>query len=94
MLKKSPRTFAISEEDYLKLSKMAASPSIFDYRAFANSLLFLMLLSALCFVLFNPVLLGRRVEFKEVCLYAILFLIVFAVTAFGEKAPYFQMMKT
>ena len=82
--------FAISEEDYLKLSKMAASPSIFDYRAFANSLLFLMLLSALCFVLFNPVLLGRRVEFKEVCLYAILFLIVFAVTAFGEKAPYFQ----
>lgn len=82
--------FAISEEDYLKLSKMAASPSIFDYRAFANSLLFLMLLSALCFVLFNPVLLGRRVEFKEVCLYSILFLIVFAVTAFGEKAPYFQ----
>ena len=51
--------FPIAEEDYLKLRKMAASPSYIDYRVFADNILFLMLVSAMAFLLFSPVCLGR-----------------------------------
>lgn len=82
--------FAIAEEDYLKLRKMAASPSYIDYRALADNFLFLMLVSALAFLLYNPVFLGRKVEFREILLSGMLFVIVFALTAFGDKAFLFQ----
>jgi len=82
--------FPISEEDYMKLRKMAASPRYIDYRAFLDNVLLLALLSALWFLLYSPSLLGRQVEFKELMLEAILFVIVFAATVFGGKAPSFQ----
>lgn len=82
--------FPIADEDYLKLRKMAASPSYIDYRAFADMVLFLMLVSALAFFLFTPVCLGRKAEFKEIVLEAVLFLVVFAAAAFGDKAAVFQ----
>ena len=37
--------FAITEEDFAKLRKLSTSPSYIDYRAFANSELFLLLLA-------------------------------------------------
>ena len=58
--------FPITEEDYKKLKKMAESPAYIDYRAFADSVLYLMLLSALWFFLLSPVCLGRTPSFKEV----------------------------
>lgn len=82
--------FPIAEEDYLRLRKMAASPSYIDYRAFADNILFLMLLSALAFLLYTPVCLGKKVSFREVLLSGILFTLVFFVTAFADKASFFQ----
>ena len=82
--------FPIAEEDYLKLRKMAASPSYIDYRVFADGVLFLMLVSAMAFLLFSPVFLGRRAELKELVLSALLFILVFAAASFGDKAPVFQ----
>lgn len=82
--------FPIAEEDYLKLRKMAASPSYIDYRLFADGVLFLMLVSAMAFLLFSPVFLGRRAELKELVLSALLFILVFAAASFGDKAPVFQ----
>lgn len=82
--------FAIADEDYLKLQKMAASPSYIDYRAFADKVLFLMLVSALSFLLFSKVCLGRKAEFKEVVLTSLLFVLVFMAAAFGDKAVLFQ----
>ena len=82
--------FPIGEEDYLKLKKMAESPAYIDYRAFADRVLFLMLVAALWWLLFSPVLLKRQVQFKELVLEALLFLIVYAAVSFGSKAPMFQ----
>ena len=82
--------FPISEMDYTKLRKMAASPKYIDYRAFLDDILLLMLISAMWFLLFSPALLGRTVEFKELVLEAVLFVIVYAVTAFGGKSPLFN----
>jgi putative nucleotidyltransferase with HDIG domain len=82
--------FAITDDDFAKLKKLAESPAYIDPRAFANSILYLMLLSALWFFLLSPVCLGRKPEFKEVLLQAIFFIIVYAVTAFGSKAVLFS----
>lgn len=82
--------FPISEEEYLKLRKMAASPAYIDYRAFSNSVLFLMLVAAFWFLLFSPALLGRQVELKEVVLEAVLFVVVFVAATFAGKSPLFQ----
>lgn len=77
--------FAISEEAFSKLQKMSASPVYLDYRAFANSELFLLVLSLCWFLLFFFIPLGREVTLKELLLQIIMFLIVYGVTAFGGK---------
>ena len=82
--------FPITEEDYKKLKKMAESPAYIDYRAFADSVLYLMLLSALWFFLLSPVCLGRTPSFKEVMLHAVFFLIVYGITVFGSKTVRFS----
>lgn len=82
--------FAIADEDYLKLRKMASSPSYIDYRVFADHLLFLMLVSSLAFLLFSPVFLGHKAQLKEMILVSFLFIVVFAIASFGDKAPLFQ----
>ncbi len=82
--------FPITEEEYFKLRKMADSPVYVDYRAFCNNILFLMLVAALWIVLFNPVLLKKKLETKELVLECILFVLVFFVSAFADKAALLQ----
>ncbi len=82
--------FPITEEEFYKLKKIAQSPVYVDYRAFCNSVLFLLLVCAFWFILFNPVLLRRKVEFKELVLECVLFVLVFFVSAFGRKSVLFQ----
>ncbi len=82
--------FPITEEEYFKLQKMADSPVYVDYRAFCDKILYLILVSVLWIVLFNPVLLHKKVEIKEVILECVLFVIVFFVTSFGMKNAVFQ----
>lgn len=84
--------FPIAEEDYLKLRKMSASPSYIDYRAFADHILFLMLIAAFAFMLFSSVFLGRKAELKEIILETVLFIIVFVMASFGDKAAAFSGM--
>jgi len=82
--------FPITEEEYFKLQKMADSPLYVDYRAFCDKILYLILLSVLWVVLFNPIFLRKRVEIKEVVLECVLFVIVFFATSFGMKNAIFQ----
>lgn len=82
--------FPITEENYSKLKKMSESPVYMDYRAFADSILYLMLLGAFFFFLLGNVSLGRHAEFKERFLHALSFLIVYAVTTFGSKTLQFS----
>lgn len=82
--------FPITEDEYFKLQKMAQSPVYVDYRAFCDKILYLFLIAVLWFVLFNPVLLKKNVEIKEVILECILFILVFLATSFGMKNAIFQ----
>ena len=82
--------FPITEEEYFKLQKMADSPLYVDYRAFCDKILYLILVAVLWIVLFNPVLLRRKVEVKEVILECVLFVLVFFATSFGMKNAIFQ----
>lgn len=82
--------FPITDDDYAKLKKMAESPAYIDFRAFADSVLYLMLLSALWFFLLSPVCLGRKPVFKEVLLQALFFLLIYAVTVVGSKSVRFS----
>lgn len=82
--------FPITEEGYAKLKKMAASPLYIDYRAFANSELFILLLAIMWYLLYSFVDFGRKVLFKECLLHVVLFAIVYLVTAFGGKLSLFS----
>ncbi|WP_294429539.1 HDIG domain-containing metalloprotein [uncultured Treponema sp.] len=82
--------FPITEEEFFKLQKMADSPLYIDYRAFWDKILYLVLVAVLWIVLFNPVLLKRRIEIKEVILECVLFILVFFTTSFGMKSAIFQ----
>lgn len=82
--------FAITEEGYAKLKKMAASPLYIDYRAFANSELYILLLAIMWYLLFTFISVNRKLLFKEPLLHVIYFIIVYAVTAFCGKLPMFS----
>ena len=81
--------FPITQDALNKLKKIAESPVYMDYRAFANSLLFLLMLSVLWCLLFSRSRLGHRVEFKEALIEVIFFLVTYAVTAYGRMTSFF-----
>ncbi len=82
--------FPITEEGLAKLKKMSASPLYIDYRAFANSELYLLLLSIMWYLLFTFISVNRTLTFKEPLLQVIFFLAVYAVTAFCGKLTLFS----
>lgn len=82
--------FPITEESYLKLKKMSASPVYIDYRIFANNELFLLMLSVMWYLLFSFIPFKRRLLFKEPLLHVIFFLIVYSVSALGGKLAIFS----
>lgn len=81
--------FAITEDNYAKLQKMASSPIYIDYRAFANGELFLILLAISWYLLFSFIPFGRKIQVKECVLNLIFFLLVYSMTAFGGKLSVF-----
>ncbi len=81
--------FPITEEGYAKMKKMSESKAYIDYRAFANSVLYIILWSALYFFLFGKISLNKVCELKEIITIDIFFFITFAVTVFGMKTVWF-----
>lgn len=82
--------FAITEEGFAKLKKMSASPTYIDYRAFANSELFLFLLGILWYCLFSFLPFKRKIQLREPVFQVICFLLVYFVTAFCRKLGFFS----
>ncbi|WP_407435778.1 HD family phosphohydrolase [Treponema sp.] len=81
--------FPITEEGYRKLEKMANEKEYIDYRAYVNSVLYLLLLMILWTLLYSDVLLGRKLAFKELLLQIIFFTILYSCTLFAPKYPFF-----
>ncbi|HBG36661.1 MAG TPA: phosphohydrolase [Treponema sp.] len=82
--------FPITEEGYEKLQKLAASPTYIDYRAFANALIFYLLLAALAIFLFSSKLCGKKMDTKEQVFLAILFVLVQLITVIASKMAFFD----
>ena len=81
--------FPITEENYAKLRKIAEAPTYIDFRALANSFLYLFLLIVLTVFLFSPRMLGREIKIKEMVFIAALYIVVYGVTTFATKVPAF-----
>ncbi|MCI5523923.1 MAG: HDIG domain-containing protein [Spirochaetia bacterium] len=82
--------FDITEEQYAKLEKMAKSPSYFDYRSFAESVVFHMLLSTLSFFLCSYAFFSKGIEIKELVTECIFYLCIFAIAVLGTRIPGFN----
>ncbi len=82
--------FPITEEAYAKLKRMSASRAYIDYRSFANSILFLMLLGALYFFLFSRVCLGKKCNHQEIISQSVFFIAVFACTVLASRTAFFS----
>lgn len=79
--------FQITEEAYAKLEKMISSPLYIDYRAFANKLLYLLVISIMYYMLFSLLPFGRKIRLQEPLLQVIFILIVYFAACFGSKIP-------
>ena len=79
--------FEITEEAYAKLQKMIASPLYIDYRAFANKILYLLIISIMYYLLFSLLPFGRKIKLQEPLLQVIFLVIVFFAASFGTKLP-------
>ena len=82
--------FAITEDAYAKLKKMATSPVYIDYRAFANNELFILLIALMWYLLYTFVPVKRNTLFREHLLNVIFFVLVYAMTAFLGKFSIFS----
>lgn len=81
--------FVITNDGYAKLVKMAETPAYIDFRAFANVLVYFILLFSLGFYLFTPTRLGRKIQRREIIMLSSIFIIVYAATAFCHKMSVF-----
>ena len=82
--------FAITEEGYAKLKKMSESPVYIDYRSFANSIIYHILMLVLFFFFFSKIYFKpNMIEFKELLTECVFYLIIFASAIFGAKISYF-----
>ncbi len=69
---------------------MAESPAYVDYRALADSLLYIAMIALLAGFLFSSVCLGHKAEVREIVLMAVFFVLVYGLTTFSLKTPAFS----
>lgn len=81
--------FPVTEIGLAKLEKLSDAPEYIDYEALSDGILYLMLLSALAFFLFNPIFCGTAVSLKEAILLAVFFVATYGLAGFGSLVPPF-----
>lgn len=84
--------FAITENDYAKLQKMAESPVYFDFRAFADGEIYLFLIAVMWYLFYLLAAEPRykKLSLKEPIIQIVFFSIVYGLTVFGSKFSYFS----
>lgn len=82
--------FPITDEALMKLQKMSESPIYLDYRAFANSELYLVLLIAMWGLFFAILPHNKKKYLREFVFQTICFLVVYGAVAFGAKTQVFS----
>jgi len=82
--------FAITEEGFAKLRKMSESTAYIDYRAFADSVVYFMILGALTFLLFSKICLGKSVATKELVVISVFIVLIYAIAVLATKTTLFS----
>ncbi len=82
--------FAITDEGYAKLKKMAESSAYIDYRAFLDTVVYFMILEAMFLLLFSKTCLKRNVESKELVLSSVFLVLIYAFAVVASKVPLFS----
>ena len=81
--------FPITESEYAKLKRMAEAPAYIDYRLFADTVLFMMLLSAMFFFLFGTTCLGYPLPLKDQITGSVFFVLTYGSALFvAGKGPF------
>ena len=80
----------IDETQYRKLKKMAETASYVDYRAFANSALFHVILVVLVFFFSSRVFFPTGIEFKELITECIFYVAIFCSAVMANKSIEFS----
>ena len=81
--------FPITEFEYAKLKRMAEAPAYIDYRLFADTVLFMMLLSAMFFFLFGTTCLGYPLPLKDQITGSVFFVLTYGSALFvASKGPF------
>lgn len=82
--------FPVTEVGLAKLEKLAAAPEYIDYKALSDGVLFLMLLAAMTFFLFNPIFCRTSVSLKESILLAVFFVATHGLAGVGSLVQPFN----
>ncbi len=82
--------FPITEEQYAKLKKMAETSSYFDGRAFANTLVYLLLLEILFYFFTGTVFFKNQIELKEIITECAFYLVIYIMTVVAGKTASFS----
>lgn len=82
--------FAITEQSFAKLKKLAEAPEYFDSRAYLNSIVYFLLVSLLAFFMFSKRFLGRECRLRELIFLCIAFLITYCLVCICQRTGSFS----
>lgn len=83
--------FVITEESYAKMKKIAESPAYIDYRAFADSVVYLLLMCAMFFLFDSGFrFYNKKTDFRELLLECSFYAITYALAVAGFKSAVFS----
>lgn len=88
--KVAKKGFAITEEQYAKMQKLAETPEYIDSRAFTNDVLFFLLLSLLIFFLYSKGFFPRSVRKRELIFIAAASVLIYGTTIVSTRLPVFS----
>ncbi len=82
--------FPITEEQYAKLKKMAETSSYFDGRAFANTIIYLLLVQILFYFFTSDIFKKKRFELKELITESSFYIIIYGIAVLASKTVKFS----
>lgn len=82
--------FPITEEQYAKLKKMAETTSYFDGRAFANTIIYLLLVQILFYFFTSDIFPKKKFELKELITECIFYIAIYGTTVLASKTVRFS----
>ncbi len=82
--------FQITEEAYAKLKRLSESPAYIDYRAFADSVIYHLLMIVLFFFFSHILFRKKKLTIKELVTECIFYVLIYLLTVIACKSSFFS----